>query len=107
MKLNISGRPVFALVHRMSLIAEECALITERYFYSTHSLNSLQFTITWLPYEDGTYMGLATSASADILSGFKGKILRAIGRNKATKMVGDVLKETQQDLEQGDVAAPD
>jgi hypothetical protein len=104
MKVKIAGRPIFALVHRITLIGEDFALVTERYFYSTHSLNSLQVTVAWLPYEDGTYMGLATSASADILSGFKGKLLRAVGRDTALDMVGEVLTDIRDDLE--DESAP-
>jgi hypothetical protein len=104
MKLKIASRPLFALVHRITLTGEDFALITERYFYSTHSLNSLQVTVAWLPFEDGTYMGLATSASADILSGFKGKLLRAVGRDTALDMVSEVLTDIRDDLE--DEAVP-
>jgi hypothetical protein len=108
MKVKIAGRPIFALVHRVTLVGEDFALVTERYFYSTHSLNSLQVTVAWLPFEDGTYMGLATSASADILSGFKGKVLRAVGRDTALDMVGEVLTDIRDDLDDESVpATPD
>jgi hypothetical protein len=99
LKVKMLKRPTWALVHRITLIGEDFALVTERYYYSTHSLNSLQITIGCLPYGDGsTYLGLATSASADVLTGFKGKILRAVGRDKAGEMVGDVLKDVQKEL---------
>ncbi len=71
LKVKMVKRPAWALVHRITLQGDDFALVTERYFYTTHSLNSLQITVAWLPYGDGsTYLGLATSASADILSGF-------------------------------------
>jgi hypothetical protein len=99
LKVKIVKRPTWALVHRITLKGEDFALVTERYFYTTHSLNSLQITVAWLPYGDGsTYLGLATSASADVLSGFKGKFLRAIGRDKAGELVGGVLEEVQEEL---------
>ncbi len=108
MKLKISGRPIFVLAHRVTLVDEDFALVTERYIYATHTLNSLQVTVAWLPFEGGTYMGFATSASADILSGFKGKILRAVGRNKASDVVGEVLTDIRDDLEDESVpAAPE
>jgi hypothetical protein len=99
LKVKILKRPTWALVHRVTLIGEDFALVTERYFYTSHSLNSLQITVAWLPYGDGgTYLGLATSASADVLTGFKGKFLRAIGRDKAGELVGDVLEDVQREL---------
>ena len=98
-KVKIQRRPTFALVHRITLIGDDYALITERYYYASHSLNSLQVVVGWLPYGDGTYMGLATSASADILSGLTGKFLRAIGRGKANELVGEVLQDIKSDLE--------
>jgi len=108
MKVKIAGRPIFALVHRVTLVDEDFALSTERYFYSTHSLNSLQITVVWLPFEDGTYMGLAASASADILSGFKGKLLRAVGRDPALDMVDEALTDIRDELEDESVpATPD
>jgi hypothetical protein len=100
LKVKMVKRPAWALVHRITLVGEDFALVTERYFYTTHSLNSLQITVAWLPYGDGgTYLGLATSASADILTGFKGKILRAVGRDKAGELVGGVLEDVQKELE--------
>ncbi|MDH3512055.1 MAG: hypothetical protein OER85_14485 [Gammaproteobacteria bacterium] len=99
LKVKIQKRPTWALVHRITLRGEDFALVTERYYYTSHSLNSLQVTVAWLPYEDGTYLGLATSASADILTGFIGKTLRALGRDKAGELVGDVLTDIKSDLE--------
>jgi hypothetical protein len=104
MKVKIAGRPIFALVHRITLVDEDFALVTERYYYATHSLNSLQVTVVWLSFEDGTYMGLAASASADLLSGFKGKLLRAVGRDPALDMVDEVVMDIRDDLE--DESAP-
>ena len=107
-KVEITGRPIFALVHRVTLTDEDFAVVTERYFYSTHSLNSLQVTVVWLPFEGGTYMGLAASASADILSGLKGKLLRAVGRDPALDMVDEVVIDVRDDLEADPIpAAPD
>jgi hypothetical protein len=44
-------------------------------------------------------MGLAVSASADILDSMLGRMLRPIGRNKAKDLVSDVLEEIRTDLE--------
>ena len=106
MKLKVAGRPLFALVHRVTLVGEDFALITERFFYTTHTLNSLQVIVVWLPFEDGTYMGFGTSASADMLSGFKGSLLRAVGRGAASDAVGEVVTDIRDDLEGESVPAP-
>jgi hypothetical protein len=54
----------------------------------------------WLPYDENTYMGLAMSASADILDSMMGKMLRPLGRNKAQDLVTDVMTEVRSDLEE-------
>jgi hypothetical protein len=99
MKLKVASRPLFVLVHRVTLVGEDFASITERFIYATHSVNSLQVIVIWLPYEDGTYMGFATSASADMLSGFKGSLLRSVGRGAASDAVGEVITDVRDDLE--------
>ena len=77
----------------------EVLIVTERYFYVTHSLNSVQITVAWLPYEEGTYMGVAMSAQADILDTFVARALRPLGRKQAEKMVGEVLITIRDELE--------
>ena len=75
-------------------------VITERHYYVTHTINSAQVTVCWLPYGDDTYMGLAISASTDVLESLMGKMLRPLGRNKARDMVTDVLTEFREEMEQ-------
>jgi hypothetical protein len=98
-KVRVMKRPTFALIHRVTLTGEDYAVITERFLYASHTLNSAQITIGWLPYGDSTLMGLATSASADILTGFVGKALRMLGRDKADELAGDVLTDIKVDVE--------
>lgn len=43
-------------------------------------------------------MGVAMSASADILDSMMGKMLRPLGRNKAQDLVTDVMTEVRADL---------
>ena len=92
--------------HRVTLVGEDFALITERFIYATHSVNSLQVIVIWLPFEDGTYMGFATPASADMLSGFKGSLLRSVGRGAASDAVGEVVTDVRDELEDKSAPAP-
>ena len=102
LKVKLLKRPAFALTHSSVLKTEDILIITERHFYVTHSLNAMQITVAWLPYEDGTYMGLAMSAQANALDTFMGRVFRGIGRNMAEEMVGDVLINIRDQLEGGE-----
>jgi hypothetical protein len=105
-KVRLRKRPTFTLVHTMIQKTDDYILATERYYYATSTLNSLQVTLSWLKYDADTYMGLAMSASTDILDSFLGRMLRPVGRNKAKDMVADIMHEVKADLE-GDGEADD
>jgi hypothetical protein len=101
LKLKIRKQPVFVLTHKIQQASAEFILITERFFYVSNSvLNSVQVTLAWLPYGEGTYMGVAVSASSDILDSTMGRLLRPLGRNKAKDFVSEVMEEIQSDLEE-------
>jgi hypothetical protein len=98
-KVKLMKRPAFGLTHSTVYKSDDILIITERHFYVTHSLNTMQITVAWLPYEEGTYMGLAMSAQANALDTFMGRVFRGIGRNMAEEMVGDVLVGIRSELE--------
>ena len=79
---------------------DDFALITERYYYVSNSLNSVQITVMWLPYEEGGSLGLAVSASADILDSVMGRMLRPVGRNMAKDLVRGSLQDVKSTLEE-------
>lgn len=99
MKVKLRKRPAFALTHTIIQKTDDLLLITERHYYVSHTINSVQVTVSWIPYDEDTYMGLAVSASADILDSMMGRMLRPLGRNKARDLVADVLDEFRQDLQ--------
>ena len=101
LKVKLLKRPAFALTHSTVLKNDNVLIVTERHFYVTHSLNDLQITVAWLPYEEGTYMGMAMSAQANALDTFIGRAFRKLGRNMAEEMVGDVLINIRDQLEGG------
>ena len=105
LKVKIHKRPAFALAHTMIQRTEQFILYTERFYYVSNTINSVQVTLSWLPYDENTYMGLAMSASADILDSMMGKMLRPLGRNKAQELVTDVMTEVRTELEDGDAKA--
>ena len=102
LKVNLRKRPAFALSHTFFRKTDDMLIVTERHFYVTHTINSVQVTVSWLPYDENTYMGLAVSASTDILDSMLGKALKPLGRNKARDMVTDVLGAMRTELQDSD-----
>ena len=101
LKVRIRKRFAFALAHTMIQATDSFAVITERYFYVSNTLNSVQLTVLWLPYgEEGGSIGLAMSASADILDSVMGRMLRPVGRNLAKDMVSDAMLDVKNELEE-------
>jgi len=103
LKVHLRKRPTFALSHTLIQKSDDLVLVTERHYYVTSTLNSVQVTVSWVPYDHNTQMGLAISASTDILDSFIGRMLRPLGRNKARDMVSDVLVDIRDDLNADDV----
>ena len=50
-------------------------------------------------------MGMAMSASTDLLDSMMGRMLRPIGRNKAKDMVSEIMQDIKAELEDGGAAA--
>lgn len=79
-------RPLFVLKHWISDIQSDYALITERRYYLSHSLNSLQVTIGCLPYRQGTLVVLFNQTFTDKVDVAIGKsIVKTIGRMEVEK----------------------
>ncbi len=53
----------------------------------------------WLPHGDSGSVGLAMSASADVLDSVMGRMLRGVGRNLAKDMVTEAMVDIRSDLE--------
>jgi len=84
-KQQEEGRPMFALKHLVLDIQPDYALITERQYYMSHSLNSLQVLIGCLPYKNGTLVVLLNQV-------FTEKVNITIGKRVAKK-VGRIIVE--------------
>jgi hypothetical protein len=100
LKVKINKRPTFTLAHTIIQQTDDFVLLTERHYFVTSTLNSTQITLSWMPYDEDTYMGVAMSASADILDSMLGKMLRSLGRNKAKDLVTDIMREIRSELEE-------
>ena len=65
----------------------------------SNTLNSVQLTVLWIPHGENGSIGLAMSASADVLDSMMGRMLRGVGRNLARDMVTEAMIDIRDDLE--------
>jgi hypothetical protein len=87
-KQQEEGRPMFALKHQVLDIQPDYALITERHYYMTHSLNSLQVVIGCLPYKNGTLVALLNQVFTEKVNITIGKrIAKKVGRTIVEKKI--------------------
>jgi len=102
MKVKIAKRPTFALTHSIIEKTDDSLLYTERLYYLNNAGNYGQVLLGWVPYGEGTYMGLAMSANTGVLDTLLGKMLRSLGRDMAGDLIGEVLLDIKTDLESGE-----
>ena len=81
------NRPVYSLKHQITDIQPNHALIAERQFYVSHSLDSLQVTILCLRDGEHTLVGLLNHVFTGKVSGMGQMIAHRIGRAKAKEKV--------------------
>jgi hypothetical protein len=83
-----SGRPMFVLKHWLLDIQAEYGLITERHYYLSHSLNSLQVVIGCLPHEGQTLVILFNQVFTEKVNITVGKrIAKKVGQSIVEKKV--------------------
>ena len=87
LKLNIQGRPAFALEHRMAMHENGAELMASAYFYVTHTLNGQQGLGMLLPNGEDSVAVVITRASSDAVAGFGSSTKHFIGR----RMLADDL----------------
>jgi len=80
-KQQEEDRPMFALKHLIMDIQPDYALITERQYYMSHSLNSLQVVISCLPYKKGTLVILLNQVFTEAVNVTMGEgVVKKVGR---------------------------
>ena len=88
------SRPRFELKHRILDIQPDYGLITERRFYISHSLNSLQVVIACLPYEGHTLVVLLNRVFTEQVNVTIGRgFAKKIGRSIVEKMMWSVFED--------------
>ena len=96
----VQGRPSAMLTHRFILSDKHGELMLGRQFYSEHSFNVNQLTITCLPYMKGALLFYTNRNFTDQVGGFGSGIKRLIGNNLAQEQVVTLLLSLQQHLKE-------
>jgi len=87
------NRPLFVLKHWISDIQPAYALITERQYYLSHPLDSLQVVIGCLPYRQGTLVGLLNQAFTEKVDvGIGRSIAKGFGRKVVEKKIRPIFE---------------
>ena len=98
-KQRESNRPLFLLKHWILDIQPNYALITERRFYLSHSLNSLQVVIGCLPDGDSTLVVLLNQTFTEKVNMAIGKtIAKTIGYREVEKNIRPMFENLRNEL---------
>ncbi len=88
-----NSRPIFVLKHWFLDIQPEYGLITERRYYLSHSLNSMQVVIGCLPYEEHTLVVLLNRVFTEQIKVTIGKrIAKRVGRSIVEKKMRSLFE---------------
>ncbi|WP_419659988.1 hypothetical protein Dvar_03260 [Desulfosarcina variabilis str. Montpellier] len=98
-KQRESDRPLFLLKHWILDIQPDYALITERRFYLSHSLNDLQVVIGCLPHGDNTLVVLLNQTFTEKVNMSIGKtIAKTIGYREVEKNIRPIFENLRKAL---------
>ena len=71
LNIDVFGRPMFVLVHRMLYHVGDAAIAIERHYYTSHDYNSMLQGIAALPTKDGTFLFYIGRVSTDQVCGVR------------------------------------
>ena len=97
-KKTVEGRPMFSLRHEMVQVKPDGAAITNREFYISNNLNTLQVAIALLPYGTQTLVVLANQTYTDKVSGSGRFVAVHVGRNIVESNIKPLFEQLQKAL---------
>jgi len=95
LNINVFGRPMFVLVHRMLYHVGDAALAIERHYYTSHDYNSMLQGIAVLPTKDGTFLFYIGRVSTDQVAGFGSSALHPVSRAITAPYIKDMFRQIQ------------
>lgn len=95
LNIDVFGRPMLVLVHRMLYHVGDAALAIERHYYTSHDYNSMLQGIAALPTKDGTFLFYIGRVSTDQVAGFGSSALHPVSRAITAPYIKDMFREVQ------------
>jgi len=95
LNIDVFGRPMFVLVHRMLYHVGDAAFAVERHYYTSHDYNSMLQGIAALPTKDGTFLFYIGRVSTDQVAGFGSAALHPVSRAITAPYIKDMFQKLQ------------
>jgi hypothetical protein len=95
LNIDVFGRPMFVLVHRMLYHVGDAALAVERHYYTSHDYNSMLQGIAALPTQDGTFLFYIGRVSTDQVGGFGSSLKHPASRAITAPYIKDMFQQIQ------------
>jgi hypothetical protein len=95
LNMDVSGRPTYALVHRMLYHVGDGAVGVERRYYASHDYNSLLQVIAGLPTKEGTLCFYLGRVSTDQVEGFMSRARHSVSRSVVAPHIKDMFERLQ------------
>lgn len=99
LNINVFGRPMFVLVHRILYHQGDAAMAIERHYYTSHDYNSMLQGIAAIPTKDGTFVFYIGRVSTDQVAGFGSSALHPVSRAITAPYIKDMFRKVQTDKE--------
>ncbi|NWF74453.1 MAG: hypothetical protein HXY51_15630 [Nitrospirae bacterium] len=93
LNIDVFGRPMFVLVHRMLYHTDDAAFAIERHYYTSHDYNSMLQGIAVLPTKDGTFLFYIGRVSTDQVAGFGSAALHPVSRAITSPYIKDMFQQ--------------
>jgi hypothetical protein len=95
LNIDVFGRPMLVLVHRMLYHVGDAAFAIERHYYTSHDYNSMLQGIAVLPTKDGSFLFYIGRVSTDQVAGFGSSALHPVSRAITAPYIKDMFREVQ------------
>jgi hypothetical protein len=95
LNIDVFGRPMFVLVHRILYHMGDAAFAVERHYYTSHDYNSMLQGIAVLPTKDGTFLFYIGRVSTDQVAGFASAALHPVSRAITAPYIKDMFQQIQ------------
>lgn len=92
LNVELSGRPLYVLSHRMLFRVDEAYVVLDRHFYSSHDYNCLQQGLVALPTDEGMLVTYLRRVSTDQVAGFGSKVKHPLARALMVSPIKSLLE---------------